>query len=342
MKRILYIYIMALSATILASCEHDPLCLNHDEHALKYHINLAATWRLDWEENVNNHKDWEANWPQDYLPYNSLRPTKPDGLRVVNNTKDGATHVFNISPDGGLIYLSEGTNNMLLYNNNTEYIVFTEMNSVASTRATTRTRTRATYSGNPFDTRDEQEETVNPPDMLFGNYIEGYVPEKLQFAPTLETTLHPLVFTYKIRFEFSEGLEYVALARGALSGMAMSVQMSTGKTSDEVATILYDCEVTDFGARALVNSFGAPGFPNPNYTKGEPIYGLNLEVRMKNGVLKSFDFDITDQIKAQPHGGVITVSGLKITKEEGTSNTGGFSVDINDWGEYEDIEIPLI
>lgn len=341
MKHIL-LYIVAIVSLTLTSCEHDPLCLTHDEHALKYHINIASTWRLDWEENVNNHIDWEANWPQDYTPYNTLRPAKPNGLRVVNNTKDGASHIFNISPDGGIVHLAEGENNMLLYNNNTEYIVFTEANQVASTRATTRTRTRATYSGNPFDTRDQEEETVNPPDMLFGNYIGGYIPEKLQDAPTVEVTLHPLVFTYKVRFEFEEGLEYVALARGALSGMAMSVHMSTGTTSDEVATILYDCEVTDFGARAFVNSFGTPGYPNPNYTKGEPIYGLNLEVRLKNGNLKSFDFDITDQVKNQPHGGVIIVKGLKVTKEEGTANTGGFSVDINDWGEYEDIEIPLI
>lgn len=108
-----------------------------------------------------------------------------------------------------------GEHSLLLYNNDTEYIVFDDMNSFASAKATTRTRTRASYAGNPY-MENTVENTVNAPDMLYGNYMENYTAERKIEADELPVTMHPLVFTYLVRYEFSHGLEYVALARGAL------------------------------------------------------------------------------------------------------------------------------
>lgn len=68
---------------------------------------------------------------------------------------------------------------------------------------------------------------------------------------------------------------------------------------------------------------------------------MNLEVRLKNGNLKSFDFDVTDQVAAQPQGGVIVVSGIEIPDEEGMEGGSGFDVDVDGWGEFEDIELPF-
>ncbi|MBQ6871987.1 MAG: DUF5119 domain-containing protein [Bacteroidales bacterium] len=208
--------------------------------------------------------------------------------------------------------------------------------------ATTRTRTRSTYTGSPFGPTKGEEVTVNPPDMLYGSYINDYQAQKLPQPEIIPVTMHPLVFTYKIRFEFAAGLKYVALARGTLAGMALSVNLSTGTTSNEAATILYDCEVKDWGVAAYVNSFGVPGYPNGAYTKGDQIYAVNLEVRMRNGKIKSFDFDVTDQVSKQPHGGVIVIDGIEINDDEGMSGSGAFDVTVKDWGEYEDITIPLI
>ncbi|MDO4759155.1 MAG: DUF5119 domain-containing protein [Rikenellaceae bacterium] len=328
----------------LSSCEHKDLCYNHDEHAHKYHIEVQATYRYEWEERCTDYTNWVTSWPEAYTPYDALRPTKPSGLRVINYDKYDTHHITNLEPDGGIVHLTEGANDLLFYNNDTEYIVFTDMNDFATTRATTRTRTRTTYDGNPFTLASEKEETVSPPDMLFGNFYAGYIPEKVQRPTVIPVTMHPLVFTYKIRFEFEYGLHYVSLARGALSGMARAVQLSTGTTSDEVATILFDCEMRDYGPFALVNSFGAPGYPNGNYaTRGEGAYALNLEVMLRNGKIVSFDIDVTKEVEAQPHGGVIVVKGLKISDEDGMEGSvgGGFDVDVNDWGEYEDIDIPL-
>ena len=119
--------------------------------------------------------------------------------------------------------------------------------------------------------------------------------------------------------------------------------MDTGNTSVESATIIYDCNITDYGARALVTTFGIPDFPNANYptkTDGRK-HALNLEILMRNGKIISFDFDVTDQVLAQPHGGVIVVTGIVIEESDATSGSGAFDVEVNDWGEYEDIVLPL-
>ncbi len=339
--RRLFLLIVGLTS-ILASCTHKELCYDHREHAHRYHINIIADYRYDWEEWYGG-TNWKENWPEHFMDYDTLRPTKPSGLRVVNyNIVDGY-NIHNLSPDGGVVTLYEGVNNILFYNNDTEYILFTrEMNgNFATTRATTRTKTRATYLGSEY--ANEGEETMTPPDMLYANFIEGHTPDKVAEPTPIEITLQPLVYTYKVRYEFESGLEYASMTRGALSGMARSVTMDTGDTSKEAATIIYDCEMTDYGARALVTTFGIPDFPNANYptrTEGRK-HALNLEVLMRNGKMITFDFDVTDQVLAQPHGGVITVKGIVIDESLGTSGSGSFDVEVNDWGDYEDIELPL-
>ena len=330
---------LCLLLVALSSCNHQELCYDHPPHAHRYHIRVLADYSLEWEEMYTG-TDWKKDWPSHYLPYESFLPSKPMGLRVVNTSAAGNSDIHNLPADGGTITLYDGRNDLLFYNNDTEYILFSRNDNGATTRATTRSRTRSTYLGSKY--ANEGEETVNAPDMLFANYIEGYVPEKLVTPADVKVTLHPLVFTYKIRYEFESGLEYVSLVRGALTGMARSVLMNSGYTSSEAATILYDCEKTDFGARAVVKSFGVPDFPNDNYgTRASNKHSLNLEVMLRNGNMLSFDFDITEQMKSQPHGGVIVVKGIVIKKEDGMAGTGGFDVDVKDWGEYEDIEIPL-
>ena len=342
MKRMLqtpFLLLILLLAT--TACEHKDLCEYHRDHAFRYHIKVLPAYRYVWEEGNKYDFEWEDNWPDHYIHYDSLRPCKPEGLRVVNYNKRGNNNIHNISADGGVVTLYEGLNDILFYNNDTEYIVFSRSENSASTRATTRTRTRATYNGSKYG--NEGEATMTPPDILYANYYTDFEIEKVLDPHEVEVTMHPLVFTYKVRYEFAEGLEYVSMARGALTGMARSVLINTGETSLEGATLLYDCEVADYGVRALVNSFGVPGYPNENYPSRneEPRHALNLELMLRNGGMVTFDFDVTDQVQAQPHGGVIVVKDIVVKPETGTHGSGAFDVEVNDWGEYEDIPLPL-
>lgn len=341
MRRITHIFALLLLVVCSWACEHKELCFDHNDHAYRSHVNVIADYRYDWEEWYGG-PDWSSEWPAHYMDYDNLRPTKPKGLRVVNHREDGSSDKHNIKADGGVVNLYEGYNDILFYNNDTEFILFSNIEKVASTRATTRTMSRSTYLGGEF--ANENEDTMTPPDKLFANYYEHVWVEKALTPEDLAVTLQPLVYTYKVRYEFEEGLEWVTLARGALSGMARSVLLYNGNTSEEAATILYDCEVTDYGVRALVNSFGVPGYPHGHYPtrgEGDAKHSLNLEVLMRNGKLKTFEFDVTDQVQAQPHGGVIVVSGIVVKASEGGQTSGGFDVEVDGWGNYEDILLPL-
>lgn len=338
MNRYIEISLITLIGLLSVSCEHKDLCYHHSDHAHRYHINIIADYRYDWEE--FGQTDWCSQWPDHYIPYDDLRPGKPGGLRVINYNENNQNDVHNIGADGGVVSLYAGHNDILFYNNDTEYIVFSRTSDDATTKASTRTRTRASYKGSEY--ANEGEQTVNAPDMLYANFIDGHYAEKLLKPVDIEITLQPLVFTYKIRYEFKAGLKYVSMARGALSGMAESVRMNTGDTSEDAVTILYDAEVTDFGVRAIVNSFGVPGFPHPDYpTKAEGRHALNLEVMLKNGKTVNFNYDVTDQVSSQPHGGVIVIKDIEIDESVGTHGSGGFDVTVDSWGEYEDIVIPM-
>ena len=160
--------------------------------------------------------------------------------------------------------------------------------------------------------------------------------------------LQPLTYTYLVRYEFQQGFQYVALARGALAGMAESVYLNDGHTGPEAATVMFDCTLRDYGPEATVKSFGIPDYPGDHYGDGtrttERSYHLNLEVRLHNGAMKTFEFDVTDQVKAQPRGGVIIVSdGLVITDEEGAAGSdSGFDIDVEGWGDYIDIPPAIV
>ena len=45
------------------------------------------------------------------------------------------------------------------------------------------------------------------PDMLYGNYNEEYTSERNVEEVVMSVVMHPMVFKYGVRYEFSHGLE---------------------------------------------------------------------------------------------------------------------------------------
>lgn len=343
MKRSLYL--LFLCGLLLTGCRKD-LCYDHETHVERVEYMLALSYNIEWEYNLEDHIDWEEYWNEDFgIPYDSIRPDKPEGVRVHVFDANGRSEIVrNLDTHGETLHFNqEGYHSMLFHNNDTEYIVYSGMESFSSAYATTRGVNRSSYKGNSQMTRAEDEVTVNPPDILFGAYMDSiYVKESID-VDTMSVTLHPLTFTYLIRYEIDKGAEHVVLARGALAGMARGVDLSSGHTSEEDATVLFDATVTSFGAEALVMSFGVPDYPNDRYTRNSRQYGLNLEVRLKDGSTQQFEFDITDQVAKQPHGGVIVVDDIEVEMKEvgGDTGGGGFDVGVEGWGDAIDIPLEL-
>ena len=326
---------------LLTACEHKDLCFDHEDHAPRTAVQIDATYEREWQYTLEGATDWShyAQWDQTFgFPYDSLRPAVPDGLRVQVYNSNGTHNVMNLPPEGDVVQMRPGEHALLFYNNDTEYIVFSDLGASASASATTRTRTRSTFTSTEAHA---EERTINEPDMLYGTYIDEYVAERTVEPVELPLTMRPLVYTYVVRYEFSHGLEYVALARGALAGMAESVYLQDGHTDEAAATVLYDCTLESYGAEAQVQTFGVPNYPGEGYTRADRPYTLNLEVRLTNGKILDYEFDVTAQVEAQPRGGVIIVQDIEVSDEDGGGVGSGFDVDVNGWGDYQDIEIPL-
>lgn len=321
-----------LLCLLAMSCEQKELCLDHEPHSHRAEFVIDLSFDCEWEYNLENNINWEQYWSEEYgINYNDIRPREPEGVRVHIYDSDNNTEtVRNLTKTNSTIrFNKEGHYDLLFYNNDTEYIIFSDLESFAKASATTRGgRTRTSV--------------MNTPDMLFGAYMEDLFIKKQPQTDSMTVVLRPLVFTYLLRFEVSSGAGLIDHASGHLTGAAAGVSLSSGHTSQEEGVIAFDCTMKgDYGTQALVRSFGIPDYPNPHYSRNEykesyknEVY---LEVALTNGKTQTFKFDITDQMQKQPRGGVILIKDVKI-EEEPVSN-GGFNVSVNGWG--EDVNVSL-
>lgn len=336
--KILAIFSVFIAVAVLSSCRKE-LCYNHFRAA-----DLKLSWEQEWERDYG--MSHATTWDKDLhgFDYSDLRPSQPEWVNLIKYDKGISQEEVLLNAKGGLVPV-EGTTDLsfLLYNGDTEYIVFSEMAALSEARASTTARYRPNFQYmSPLfpDTRSS-----NPPDVLFASYIENVPDIEMHEKKLMPIKMQPLVYTYHIRYEFEEGLQFVALARGALGGMAESVYIRNGVTSEETTTILFDCDVKDYGCEAQVGSFGIPAFPDEYYgrsplSRASNTYTLNLEIKLKNGKSTIFNFDVADQIKNQPRGGVLIVRNIKVPHELAGSNS-GFEVGIDDWGDHEDIDLPI-
>lgn len=322
---------------LLTGCRKD-LCYNHPDHAPGVYLDVKAQWEQVWERDYGC--SWKTNWLAEWgKAYGELNPKVPEGLRLRTYKEGKPLELFNLEPEGELVTLKEeGTYSLLFHNNDTEYIVYDELS--VSTRATATTRT---VSRSGFRALHEGERTINQPDMLYGKYIAEHLGVEKVGAEPMDITLRPLVYTYYIRFGFAKGLEHVVKACGAIAGMAEKVYLYDGHTGEEAATILYDCRLTETGVEALVKTFGAPNYPGDHYNRtreGHQPFMLSLEVLLTDGKTYTFDFDVTEQMKSQPRGGVLVVDGIEVEVPD-VGSDGGFDVDVDSWGDVFVIPLPI-
>lgn len=324
MKKMIISLLAALA--ILPSCRKE-LCYNHWEHALSVKADLTTDYEQEWY--IDYGKAWNITWKYEQdIPYGELCPKVPGGLAVISYGEKERQEKH-IGPEGAIVQLQEGHQELLMYNDDTEYIIFRGKDASTTMTATTRTKTRASYTE-----RNPEIPTVGAPDMLFSCYIPDYVGVKALEPVDLDVEMKPMVYTYYIRYEFDEeSLPYLALARGSISGMAESVNITNGAVSENQVTILFDCQLSDYGCKATVNTFGRAAMATDCY--------LDLEIRLRNGKTIYYEYDISDQLEDQPSGGVIVIEKINIPKDQATAGSGGFDVEVEGWGDQVDITLPL-
>lgn len=326
-----WFYMLVL--TVFISCRKDLYYPHSKEVDLHLEISYSLDWHLPWDEN------WNDNWPAEWtVDWDRMLPKVPEGVRLHVFDYNYKTPIsnHNLEHHGGRVAVNSGRYDMLLYNNDTEGIIFENMNAVNEAIATTRTRTRSVSYFNKYP----DEVTANVPDMLFATFLPEKELEKSGDGEITYTKMQvkmtPRTWTYLIRYEFTSGQEFVSEARAYLSGMAGKISLKDGRTdNDKMVTLLLDCHRRDYGVETIARSFGRAEKATANK--------LVLELRLMSGKIKMMEFDVTDQIRRQPQGGVVVVNGITVTPEEGERPEGGsgFEGDVNDWDENEDVDIPI-
>lgn len=338
LSRIKLITLIMIVMSLMMSCR-DELCYNHFPS-----MGVSLSWEHEWERDYGmNHS---LNWDETLhgFGYDDLRPEKPEWVNLIRFTDDGSRYEHYLRNDEENIIVDPEVNHSLLfYNGDTQYIILSNVATPPQARASATDRTRISLAY--ISKIHPNTRTTNPPDNLYAAYITGIPPIVNHEIRPVNVVMKPLVYTYIIRYEFEYGNEHIAYARGALGGMAESVYLIDGKTSDESAIILFDCDVKDYGCEAHVKSFGVPGFPDKYFGRAfeeikEQPYTLNLEVRLKNGNYVEFNYDVRDQIANQPRGGVIKVSGLRIENSDSYIES-GFNVEVDGWGDRVEIDLPV-
>lgn len=320
----------------VTGCRMD-LCVDHDAHTYSVKTFVSASWEQLWERTygINWQERWDASWS---CTYDEFRPEIGGGIRSMVYGDNGVSE-GNLESEGGNLQMSEGTYDLLFYNNDTEYIVFDDLTTHPLASASTRTRTRSN-----FKSLHEGERTITPPDMLYVAFVPEYTAELTIDPVELPVVMRPLTYSYLIRYRFKSGVEYVSQARGALAGMAERVYLNDGHTNGTRATMLFDCKVDELGCTALLQAFGAPEYSySEGYTTDENthVYTLSLEVQLKNGKTLTYTFDVSSMMRAQPRGGIILVEDIVVSGEDGAGDPGGFNPDVDGWGDFMDIPLPL-
>ena len=326
---------------VLVSCRQE-LCYNHFP-AVQVHLE----WEQEWERDYGMHHatTWDAGLHG--FDYSYLHPTLPEWVNLVKFNRDGTNDDNFLNVEGGRVSVdNDNDGSYLLYNGDTEYIVLRDMASLNDARATTTSRSRAGSSLQYLQSLAPSSRTANPPDLLYAAFVEEAPFVDFHQTMHLPVKMQPLVYTYVIRYEFEHGREHVALARGAIGGMAESVYLRNGTTSDETTILLFDCSLTDYGCEAHVRSFGVPSFPDDYYGKsrdtGQSVpVAVNLELMLTNGKYVEFNYDVSDQIDKQPRGGVIRIQGVRVEDEQNIGTGGGFDVDLSGWNDPVEIELPI-
>lgn len=62
---------------------------------------------------------------------------------------------------------------------------------------------------------------------------------------------------------------------------------------------------------------------------------------LRNGKTLSYTFDISQMMRIQPRGGVIQVTDIVVSDEDGQEGSGAFDPDVDDWEDEIDIPLPL-
>lgn len=364
-----WVFVALLLTSIITGCQRKDLYLAQrgmlSIDVSVYDIQLALLWGVDWQAK------WQYQWDESL--YGAIGYTEPTGVRAnvyaINEAFQRIKYTTrNFSQSGGQVSLTTNqTYDMVFYNNDTEYILFSTDDSTYY-YATTRGNTKASYTRSYAN--------YNQPDQLFGTYLhdlyvtddpEAYETEtapdgSLIYVLDVDASLTPYTYIYLYQVmllnnEDDAGKRINGAEGVTISGLAGGVDLFTRTTdSTHIVSITQDdikplqenrdltlpngtnVEADIFAARIM--TWGLPGI-NPMEHTRTPILTkdsvhMAVGLKLRNGTVYPLQQNITEQMQQHPTGGVITliIDAAEIPDSiigEKPKPGGGFDASVDNW-----------
>lgn len=367
MKRWYALPMMAIAGCgLLHSCIEPPLHL--PEAAAEIETLLEVEVNIDVELDSGWYYGWDDKDKEIFGERNYVEPTAFQIRRYYTGDEAYAAHKTVLSDFiEGRTYRASydwGFWDFLVWNNITtldgvQSLRFDEETSLDYVTASTGQTMNATRYQAPKYTR-----SFYQPEVLFAGYKQAmeidhdltgftYDAERQVWVKKLNVNLQPLTYIYltQVIIHNNNGKITGVDGNGNLSGMAQSVNMNTGVAGSDAITVHYyvrlknNCDklgekVDIIGGRLLTF-----GMCNVNGSRAEETYNdkvhhyMDVNMQFSNATDSTFVFDVTDQVRKKPRGGIITVElnadTLKIPTRSGGSGFDAVVKDFEDGGTHE-------
>lgn len=293
---------------------------------------LDLLWGEDWKT------DWQYDWDSSDTTYGTLGYSTPEIFKGTIYNLDANTgkrysnffKLFGLNENPATLP-SGGKYDMLLYNTDTENIIFQASDDFEKYTAST------TITPFGFDSLGVPYKHLDEPDELLGALVTGVDLSKPSTdSMEIDVELNPYSIIYLIQVvilnnDDDQEMQAIGASGITITGLSQGVDLFTRKTFDKTILIttedikplqnhanvrLEDGTVVEnadiLAARML--TWGLPGI-NPmeptKYGSKAAVVNQNfigIEVTLRNGRPYTVSYEITEQLRNKPAGGVLTVS----------------------------------
>ena len=345
MKHITTYLLLFLATFSITSCIEPPLHLPGQEMKIilpQVDTDIDVAWDVHTDVQVKYHFGWDetdaALWDSLEYPMPKLIEVRryytgenPDGAIV---GKDG----FTIDTPSFRKYFKFGYYNLLFWSD----VDFKgESPNVQIDESNPNNVIAYTNGSKGFNGRSENDDAIiglhDQPEMMYGAYPKDvhisenlndyeYDAENNVYIKHIEAILKPLVYMYLVQIVLHNNESIVQDVDGnaAITSLARGTIVNTGHTLDDACMVYMPTrmkkgikidgeEVDIVGGR--LNTFGLCDMERYDSNKGTTYQGgrsdlhnyIYFDLTLADGTVKTYRRDITDQMKKQAYGGIITI-----------------------------------
>jgi len=387
------LYVLLLLTLLVTSCRREPELHLYDAEQVNLdlptmEIDLDVYWDyvLDFGIDYDWRADWYYGWDDtDRRTFGELGYTEPSVFNmrhyytastpygphtsVTAKTLEGTHHTA---------FLDWGYWDLLAWNqvstlDGVQSLHFDEQSTLDSVVAYTNPSmhvsryqaprfTHAFYAPEPLFSAYERAVDINRDMRGF-----DYDAKRDIWVKQLHMTLRPITYIYLTQVILHNNKGRIAAVDGsaALSGLARTTTLNSGRGGDDAVTVHYDVRMkrnmplVAYGTRSedvsssvervdivggRLMTFGICGLKANDVTRADEVldpthHYMDLTMQFNNGMDSTFVFDVTRQVRSRYKGGVITVEldvdTVPIPRRSGGSGFNAVVLDYEDGGTHE-------